>query len=83
MVRGAMAVMLLSAPITDADLQRWLDRLASRYGPAAARAAHGQQTRQWIRRNTMLRVTSRREAGRMVASVSLVDGALLDGLNTP
>lgn len=83
MVRDALGVMLLSAPVGDADLRRWLGGFAARYGAVMPRASNGQETWQWVRRNTMLRVTTRREAGRRVASVSLVDGTLLDGLNRP
>jgi len=83
MIRDALGIMLLSAPVAEADLRRWVGGVASRYGPVAPRVSHGQETWQWVRRNTMLRVTTRPEARDRVASVSLVDGALLDGLNKP
>lgn len=83
LVRGAAAITLLAAPRSAAELRDWLIQLETRNGPGTQRQQHGQQTWQWVRHNTMIRLTTRLEGGQRVASVSLVDGPLLDGLSTP
>jgi hypothetical protein len=80
LVEGAVAVLLISGPVGDAGVARWRDRLAARYGSVPARREHGQESWQWVRRSRMIRLTTRREDGTRIASVSLVDGPLLDGL---
>lgn len=59
-------------------LDRWRDGLVSRYGRVGARAQGTQWMMQWVRRGRMLRLTWRQERGEKVASVSLVDGRVLD-----
>jgi hypothetical protein len=83
LVRDSVAVLLLSGPVSEADLQRWQAELDRRIGPATTRQSQGQTIRQWIRSRRMIRITARTEGGARVASVSLVDGVLLDGLEEP
>ena len=49
------------------------------YGVVGASVQGGQWMLQWIRRGRMLRLTWRAESGGKIASVSLVDGRVLDG----
>ena len=51
----------------------------AQYGQVGARAQGTQWMMQWVRRGRMLRLTWRQERGDKVASVSLVDGRVLDG----
>jgi hypothetical protein len=60
-------------------LDRWRDGIVARYGRVGARAQGAQWMMQWVRRGRMLRLTWREERGARVASVSLVDGRVLDG----
>jgi hypothetical protein len=82
LVSGETAILLLAGPTTAEQVSRWRLELATKYGDAPVRTEHGQQSWQWIRRQRMIRLTSRTEAGERVASVSLVDGPLLDNLDT-
>jgi hypothetical protein len=59
-------------------LDRWRDGIVARYGKVGARAQGTQWMMQWVRRGRMLRLTWRQERGEKVASVSLVDGRVLD-----
>jgi hypothetical protein len=79
-VDGRAAVLLVHGPVGEEGLARWRDELDNRYGSVPAKHERGQDSWQWVRRNTMLRLTTRREGSARVASVSLVDGSLLDGL---
>jgi len=81
LVRDSLAILLLATEASDAVLRGWLEELAGTYGPAAVRGEHGITTRQWVRARRMIRVTSRRQGGRQMVSVSLVDGVLLDALD--
>ncbi|HEX9167083.1 MAG TPA: hypothetical protein VF862_14315, partial [Gemmatimonadales bacterium] len=83
LVRDSVAVLLLSGTVTDVDLRRWRARLDARIGPATERHSQGQVVWQWVRSGRMIRITSRAEGGTQRASVSLVDGWLLDGLGEP
>ena len=60
-------------------LDQWRDGIVARYGKVGARAQGTQWMMQWVRRGRMLRLTWRKEGGERVASVSLVDGRVLDG----
>lgn len=81
LVDGSVAVLLLAASVDDARLERWVGDLSARYGRVTPRTPHGQTSWQWVRRQRMIRVTTRIEASGRVVSVSLVDGPLLDGLD--
>ena len=71
-------VMTLSGKVDSAQLGNWQDTLQSRYGKVVTRVQGTQRMLQWVRRGRMIRLTWRVEAGTRVASVSLVDGRVLD-----
>jgi hypothetical protein len=77
-VDSAVSVLTLSATFADTSLAAWRSDLVRRYGPVATRVQGPQRMMQWIWQNTMLRLTWRIERGGAVASLSLVDGGLLD-----
>jgi hypothetical protein len=83
LVHDTVAVLLLSGPVADSDLQRWRTALDDRIGPATVRRSQGQTVWQWVRTRRMVRITMQAGAGTRMASVSLVDGPLLDGLGEP
>jgi hypothetical protein len=71
-------VMTLSGPVDFARLDLWRQELLQRYGRVNARVQGSQSMLQWVRRGRMLRLTWRLEGGQPMASVSLVDGHVLD-----
>ena len=72
------AVMTLSGPVDSERLGNWREALRQSYGQVSPRVQGSQSMLQWVRRGRMLRLTWRVEAGQRVASVSLVDGHVLD-----
>lgn len=77
-VDSGVSVMTLAARVGPADLARWQGELLSRHGSTRETQQGIQHTLQWIRANTMLRLTWRSDPDGTLASVSLVDGARLD-----
>jgi len=71
-------VITLSAPVSAMALRVWRDDLARRYGGVPAVAQGSQRMMQWVRRGRMLRLTWRAERAGTTASVSLIDGRVLD-----
>jgi hypothetical protein len=71
-------VITLSAEVQDERLARWRRNIESRYGRVAVRSQGSQRMMQWVRRGRMLRLTWRTDRGKRTASVSLVDGRVLD-----
>jgi hypothetical protein len=71
-------VLTLSAPVDFNRLDLWRDELLQRYGRVNPRVQGTQSMLQWVRRGRMLRLTWRLEGGQPTASVSLVDGRVLD-----
>ncbi len=71
-------VITLSAALDSTTLQGWRRELERRYGTVGVKRQGGQSMMQWVRRGRMLRLTWRSERGGLVASVSLVDGRVLD-----
>jgi hypothetical protein len=71
-------VITLSAPVNGETLDRWRGLIESRYGRVGARVQGSQWMMQWVRRGRMLRLTWRTDRGERTASVSLVDGRVLD-----
>ena len=59
-------------------LDRWRQRIESRYGRVGATVRGSEWMMQWVRRGRMLRLTWRTARGARAASVSLVDGRVLD-----
>ena len=75
---SAAGVITLSAPVDPATLRTWRDQLTRRYGAVETTTQGSQKMMQWIRRGRMLRLTWRPEGDGTTASVSLVDGRVLD-----
>jgi hypothetical protein len=71
-------VLTLSGPVDFTRLDTWRGELLQRYGRVTARVQGTQSMLQWVRRGRMLRLTWRLEGGQPTASVSLVDGHVLD-----
>jgi hypothetical protein len=72
-------VVTVSATLPTADFVRWRDEIERAYGPQPATVQDAQGMAQWIFGTQMLRLTWRAGAGRVEASVSIVDGPVLDG----
>jgi hypothetical protein len=77
-IDSVAAVITLSAGVDGETLDRWRQRIESRYGRVGAKAQGSQWMMQWVRRGRMLRLTWRTDRGERTASVSLVDGRVLD-----
>lgn len=77
-VDSIAGVITLSGAVAADQLDRWRHGLESRYGQVGAQVQGTQWMMQWVRRGRMLRLTWRTERGEKVASVSLVDGRVLD-----
>jgi hypothetical protein len=75
---GASGILTLSGRAGSGTLRRWRDSLVAQYGAVPVRTQGKQSMMQWVRRGRMLRLTWRRESGDTLASVSLVDGHILD-----
>jgi hypothetical protein len=72
-------VITLSGVVAPGQLERWRETLEGSYGRVGTRVQGTQWMLQWVRRGRMIRLTWRLERGEKVASVSLVDGHVLDG----
>jgi len=83
LVDDRVAIALVAGPASAEQISAWHEELTIRYGETAVRRRGPQESFQWIRQRQMLRLTVRREGGGLLASVSLIDGALLDGLPRP
>jgi len=77
-IDSSAGVMTLSGPVDFGRLDGWREQLFQRYGRVSARVQGTQSMLQWVRHGRMLRLTWRLEGGQPVASVSLVDGHVLD-----
>lgn len=77
-VDSVASIITLSANVETAQLDGWRRDIERRYGRVGAHAQGSQWMMQWVRRGRMLRLTWRMERGQKIASVSLVDGRVLD-----
>lgn len=77
-VDSVAGVITLSAAVDSGALRHWRRDLERRYGRVAPRVQGTQSMLQWVRRGRMVRLTWRAERGELTASVSLVDGRVLD-----
>jgi len=77
-IDSVAGVITLSAGVDGETLDRWRRRIESRYGRVGAQVQGSQWMMQWVRRGRMLRLTWRTDRGERTASVSLVDGRVLD-----
>ncbi len=74
-----VGVLTVSGEVSGLQLDGWRSSLISAYGDAPITTQGSQRTLQWIRHRQMLRLTWRDIEGTTRASVSLVDGPVLDG----
>ena len=77
-IDSATGILTLSGPVTGVQLDEWRSRLEGDYGTVGAQVQGSQWMMQWVREGRMIRLTWRIENGAKVASVSLVDGRVLD-----
>ena len=77
-VDSSAGVITLSRSVDAELLSRWRETLERRYGKVDATAQGSQWMMQWVRSGRMLRLTWRLDKRDTVASVSLVDGHILD-----
>ena len=75
---GRVGVLTLSGAVTGQQLADWRGELEQSYGPSETRVQGVQRMLQWIQAHRMLRLTWRADRDSTVASVSLVDGKILD-----
>jgi hypothetical protein len=78
-VDSVASIITLSSGVDADQLDRWRQTIERRYGRVDAKVQGSQWMMQWVRRGRMLRLTWRVDRGEKVASVSLVDGRVLDG----
>jgi hypothetical protein len=71
-------VITISSVVAPRQLDRWRRDIEARYGRVKPRVQGAQSMMQWVSRGRMLRLTWRTERGARTASVSLVDGRVLD-----
>jgi hypothetical protein len=77
-IDSVAGVITVSGALAPGELESWRAGLETRYGRVDPRTQGTQSMLQWVRRGRMLRLTWRMERGEKVASVSLVDGRVLD-----
>jgi hypothetical protein len=77
-VDSVASVITLSSTVAAEQLDRWRGAIERRYGEVDATVQGSQWMMQWVRQGRMLRLTWRIDRGEKVASVSLVDGRVLD-----
>jgi hypothetical protein len=77
-IDSVAGVITLSSDLSGDRLDRWRQRIESRYGRVGATVRGSEWMMQWVRRGRMLRLTWRTDRGARAASVSLVDGRVLD-----
>jgi hypothetical protein len=77
-IDSVAGVITVSGAADAERLGQWRQTLERQYGPVGARAQGPQWTMQWVRQGKMLRLTWRTDGPRKMASVSLVDGRVLD-----
>lgn len=75
---SAAGVLTLSGPVTGEQLDGWKTELEAAFGGVGARVQGPQWMLQWVRQGRMMRLTWRVDNNAKVASVSLIDGFVLD-----
>jgi len=78
-IDGASGILTLSGRVGREAVDQWRDTLVAHFGLVPVQVQGTQSMMQWVRRGRMLRLTWRVEGGVTIASVSLVDGPVLDG----
>ena len=74
-----VSVLTISGPVSPVQFSGWKSSLVSAYGETTVVKQGSQSMVQWIRHRQMLRLTWREYRDSTAASVSLIDGPLLDG----
>jgi hypothetical protein len=74
-----VAVLTVSGSVSPVQFQAWRSSLVSAYGETAVVRQGSQSMLQWVRHRQMLRLTWREFSDSTTASVSLIDGPILDG----
>ena len=77
-IDSVASVITLSSTVSAGQLDHWRRTIERRYGRVDATVQGSQWMMQWVRQGRMIRLTWRIERGEKVASVSLVDGRVLD-----
>ncbi len=77
-VDSVSGVLTLSGEVAADQLDAWRRHLETSYGRVGAKVQGPQWMMQWVRQSRMIRLTWRVEASSKMASVSLVDGRVLD-----
>lgn len=77
-IDSVAGVVTLSGQVAPDQLDQWRSTLEGKYGRVGAKVQGPQWMMQWIRQDRMIRLTWRIEGTNKVASVALVDGAVLD-----
>ncbi len=77
-IDSSSGVLVLSGPVSGVELDAWRSDLQTAFGMVDANVQGPQWMLQWVRQGRMLRLTWKIENGAKVASVSLVDGHVLD-----
>jgi hypothetical protein len=77
-IDSAAGIITISGAVLPERLELWRQALRERYGMVGTRVQGSQSMLQWVRRGRMMRLTWRLEGSGKVASVSLVDGRVLD-----
>jgi len=78
-IDSAVGVLTVSANLNSTELAAWRLELESTYGPRPTTVQGTQRMLQWVRGSQMLRLTWRVSGTQVEASVSVVDGPVLDG----
>ena len=76
---SSAGILTVASPLSGVELDAWRDSLVRAFGVVDANVQGPQWALQWVRAGRMLRLTWRIEKGQKQASVSLVDGRVLDG----
>jgi hypothetical protein len=71
-------IITVSGTVASEQLDHWRRRLETGYGRVGAQVQGTQWMMQWVRQGRMLRLTWRIDQGQKLASVSLIDGHILD-----
>jgi hypothetical protein len=78
-IDSVAAVLTLSSDVEPDQLDRWRSTLEDSYGRVGAKVQGSQWMMQWVRSGRMARLTWKVQRNERTASVSLVDGHVLDG----
>jgi hypothetical protein len=77
-IDSVAGVLTISGVVTPEQLTEWRAALEDNYGLSRVSVQGSQRMLQWIRHGRMIRLTWRQQGSRTAASVSLIDGAVLD-----